>query len=464
MLDVVIVGDNPTLHGGFATVGRQVARSLHTRGVRVRYVARCRGDAGAPPEPYEVLEVDLDDDSAARPPSHLVGSLCRAVAASGPAGRVALLSIGGLLDHAEVLAALRDARFSRPADVIVYLPVDCAPLPPVARPTLGQADLVVPYTSFGAEAVRRAGVRAVVAPPIPHGVDTGIFKPLEADERRAVRRARFDLGDDEFLVGFFGRNCGHKRPDLAMRIFAAWTGGGVARCPGCAVLVELPPDPVAGEYGTLRRCPHCGAGGPFERQPARSGARLYLHTELLTGRERRVSGGWDLERMARRLGVRDRVLFEPSLRIGRGVAGSELARRMAACDVHVLPYEGGAWELTVLETAACGVPNVITDAAAPPEYAAAFSMLVPPMMRVHGPRGARALIDVGQAVAALQRLFDDREERRRLAQRGIEVARAHQWDRIGDDWLALLRSHGPAHRPLAAYSGSAGRPQGKRCR
>lgn len=440
MLDVVIVCDNPTLHSGFATVGRQVARSLHARGVRVRYVARYPGMAGAPPEPYEVLEIDHDDDSAARARSALVHSISKAVAASGPAGRAALLSIGGLRDHAELLTALRDARFSRPKVVIVYLPVDCAPLPPIARPTLGQADVVVPYTSFGAEAIRRAGVTAVVAPPIPHGVDTGIFTPLAADERLAVRRARFDLADDGFLVGFFGRNCGHKRPDLALRIFAAWINGGVARCPGCAALVELALDPVAGDYGTLRRCPHCGGGGPFERQPARSGARLYLHTELLTARERRISGGWDLERMARRLGVHDHVLFDRSLQFGRGVADSELARRMAACDVHVLPYEGGAWELTVLETAACGVPNVITDAAAPPEYAAPFSILVPSMMRVHGPRGARAFMDVGGAVAALQRLSGNREERRRLAQHGIEVARAHQWNRIADDWLELLRS------------------------
>ena len=440
MLDVVIVGDNPTLHSGFATVGRHVARSLHARGVRVRYVARYPGDTGAPPEPYEMLAIELDDDSAAVARSHLVRSLSKAVDASGPAGRVALLSIGGLCDHAELLTALRDARFPRPEVVVVYLPVDCAPLPPSARPTLDQADLVVPYTAFGAEAIRQAGVTAVVAPPIPHGVDTGIFTPLAGDERRAVRRARFDVSDDEFLVGFFGRNCGHKRPDLAMRIFAAWINGGVACCPACAALVELPLDPVTGGYGTLRRCLHCGGGGPFARQSARPGARLYLHTELLTGRERRISGGWDVERMARRSGIHDHVLFEPSLQFGRGVADSELARRMAACDVHVLPYEGGAWELTVLETAACGVPNVITDAAAPPEYAAPFSILVPPMMRVHGPRGARAFMDVGQAVAALQRLFGNREERRRLAQRGIEVARAHQWDRIGDDWLELLGS------------------------
>jgi glycosyltransferase involved in cell wall biosynthesis/predicted O-methyltransferase YrrM len=446
MLDLVIVCENPTLHSGFSTVGRQVARSLHARGVRVRYVARFPGSAGAPGEPYEVLEADREGDSSAEAGARLVRTLDAATAAGTSAHGVPLLSIGALWQHAELLAALGQRRLPGVGQVIVYLPVDAAPLPPIVGPTLERADVVVPYNAFGAQVLRRSGVTPRIAAPIPHGVDTDVFAPLADDERRAVRRERFGLGDDELLVGFFGRNCGHKRPDLVLRIFAAWVNGGAARCRGCAALVERPLGPVGGGYGTLARCPHCGAGEGFARQAARPGARLYLHTELLTARERRVSGGWDLERIARRLGVADRVEFEPSLQFGRGVAATELARRMAACDVHMLPYEGGAWELTVLETGACGVPNVITDAAAPPEYAAPFSILVPPMMRVHGPGGARAFMDVGRAVDALQQLSDNREVRRQLGQRGIEVARAHQWDRIGDRWLEIMQRRRPWRR------------------
>jgi glycosyltransferase involved in cell wall biosynthesis len=436
VLDVVIACEHPTLHSGFATVGREVARSLHARGVRVRYVARFAGDPGAAPEPYEVLGPDRDDGASEPLRSRLLCSLAQADAAPGP---VALLTIGSLGDHAEVLTALGDSSCARPEAVIVYLAVDYAPLPPAVGPLLDRAELVVPFNAFGGDAVRRAGVRAEVAPPVPHGVDTDVFAPLETEQRRDVRRARFDLADDELLIGFFGRNSRHKRPDLALRVFAAWSTGRVARCPGCAALVELPVGPLASEDGVLRRCPHCGAAGPFEPQPPRSDVRLYLHTELLTARERRSSGGWDLERIARRLGVVDRVRFEPSLRFAHGVADDELARRMAACDVHLLPYEGGAWELTVLETAACGVPNVITDAAGPPAYAAPFSLLVPPLLRVPGPEGARSVIDVGGAVAALQRLSADPEERSRLGRRGIEVARDHRWDRIGGAWFDLLR-------------------------
>ncbi len=449
MTDVVIVCEHPGLHSGFATVGRQVARSLHARGVRVRYVARYPGPASTPAEPYEVFEVDHVGDRSAENEARLARVLAAAAADDASGHGPPVLLIGALWQHAEVLTALAQDPPSWIGSVIAYLPVDAAPLPPKAGPTLEPVDMVVPYNAFGAEVLRRSEVTARITPPVPHGVDTDAFAPLADDERRAVRRRRFGLGDDELLVGFFGRNCGHKHPDLVLRIFAAWVNGGTARCPGCAALVELPSHPVTGEHGTLHHCPHCGGCGPFAPQPARTGARLYLHTELLTARQRRISGGWDLERIARRLGVADRVEFEPSLRFGHGVTTTELARRMAACDVHVLPYEAGAWELTVLETAACGVPNVITDAAAPPGYAAPFSLLVPPMMRLHAPIGARAFADVGRSVEALERLAGDPARRQRLGRRGIEVARAHRWDRIGASWLEVLRS------TLAGTAGTA---------
>lgn len=440
MIDVVIVGEHPMVHHGYSTVGREVARFLQGSGLRVRFVARYPGVPGAPAEPYEVVEVHRDGELATDAGDRLVRSLGEAVAAGEPDASVPVLSIGAVPSQASVLAAVAQTGLRDRAAVIAYVPVDLTPLPPRAKDVLEQVDLVVPYTSFGAEAIRRAGVRARVAAPIPHGVDTDIFKPLGDTERDAVRRECLGVGEDEFLVGYFGRNSGHKRPDLALRIFAAWVRGGVACCAACRAAVERPLDPVGGAYRALERCPHCDAGGPFASRPAGSAARLYLHTDLLTRPERRITGGWDLELMARRLGVHDRVRFEPSLRSGRGMAVGELARRMAACDVHLLPYEAGAWELTVLETAACGIPNVITAAAAPPEYAAPFSILVPPAMRVQGPLGLRAFADGGRAVEALERLAGDPAERQRLGRRGVEVARAHRWQRIGTAWHRLLQT------------------------
>jgi glycosyltransferase involved in cell wall biosynthesis len=115
---------------------------------------------------------------------------------------------------------------------------------------------------------------------------------------------------------------------------------------------------------------------------------------------------------------------------------------MAACDIHLLLYECGGWELTVLETGACGVPNVVTDVAAPPEYAAPFSRLIPVATHVIGISGHRGLADLDAAAAALVELGESPEERARLGARGVVVAAAHDWNRVGQLWLELLEAGG----------------------
>jgi glycosyltransferase involved in cell wall biosynthesis len=102
--------------------------------------------------------------------------------------------------------------------------------------------------------------------------------------------------------------------------------------------------------------------------------------------------------------------------------------------------------LTVLETGACGVPNVIADAGAPPEYAAPFSILVPPAARVLGATGMRAFIDEGLAVDALTRLAADRDLRVRLGQNARAVAIAHRWESVVPAWDRLLAELSPPDR------------------
>jgi glycosyltransferase involved in cell wall biosynthesis len=207
----------------------------------------------------------------------------------------------------------------------------------------------------------------------------------------------------------------------------------------CDRVTAFDADPIDGRGQAPSACSKCGSVR-LEPGATRRRARLYLHTELLTREERVYARGWDLERLATRLRISQHVLFERSLRIGVGVAADELAARMGACDVHLLPFDGGGWELTVLETAACGVANVITGFGAPPEYAAPFSELVSPAVRLWGPPGVRGLIDVGGAIEALLRLVERPDYRRRLAQEGPRVAKAHSWTIVGEQWDRLLEA------------------------
>lgn len=450
MRPLLIVGDHPLLHRGFSTVGRHIARGLHATGRwRVTMIGRYpRPDEGHP-EPYQVLEADRIDDVAGEGDARCCKLLQAALGTEPREGEpTPLLSIGTPFDQQRLLDGLAETGLRSHVRIVAYLALNYAPLPPGASRLLAQLDAVVPFTAFAARALAdgcpRVGPPAVTT-PIPHGVETGLFRPPDPAARRALRTARFGLGDSGFLVGYFGRNSGHKRPDLALRVFSTFALGAWSRCEGCSGTTAWALDPIDDSRTPPESCRQCGSSRVVPGTPNRH-SRLYLHSELLTREQRTWSGGWDLARLIAASGVEDRVDVAPALRVGEGVSVTGLAALMGACDVHLLPSEGGGWELTVLETAACGVPSVITDAGAPPEYAAPFSMLVPPAASVLDSMGMRAFIDEGLAVDALVRLAADGDLRARLGAAGRAVAITHRWESIVPAWdrlLAELSTDGP---------------------
>ena len=94
----------------------------------------------------------------------------------------------------------------------------------------------------------------------------------------------------------------------------------------------------------------------------------------------------------------------------------------------------------MLETGACGVANVITDFATPPEYAAEFSLRVAPAHYRIG-EDVRAVMDVDLGLAGLLRLLDDPLARRSLGERGPTAAARYAWPRICELWARRIQAH-----------------------
>jgi glycosyltransferase involved in cell wall biosynthesis len=320
--------------------------------------------------------------------------------------------------------------------------VDFAPLPRRLGEVLNALDLVVPFTRFAKTALESwleyEGIGAKkLAAPIPHGVDTAIFRPLPIEQREAVRRRVFKADTEKLVVGFFGRNSSHKHPDLAVRIFHLFATGSSWKCRDCGQITPFELDPIDLSVKPAGVCGACGSGHG-SRGSEHPEALLYLHTEPLSGTERLAAGGWDLNALITKLGIRQRIRWDRDLAIGRGLPVEELAKRMAGCDLHLLPFDCGGWELTVLETGACGVPNIITDYAAPPEYARPSSACIPVNAEICDPAGFRGLLDLGQALEALETLANSPEQRTGLGSRGVATARKLGWDAIVNRWRALL--------------------------
>lgn len=418
MRPVVVVAEHPSLTVGFASVAVNVAKQLDSRGWPVRYLGfgTPSGADGGWPFPVEAVgEVDA------------VGGRLVELAGQAPA----VVFFGRAVHLFDIEVRLRRAGVRRSVDLTFYAAIDHTPSPSAMTQLADVTDRIVPATRFAAIAMGGATCR-----PIPHGVDTSRFRPVAPARRAEVRAAEWGVDDDDLVIGYFGRNSRHKRPDLTLRAFATFATGAHATCPACnhLTVAELDADVSLRAPTRCRRCARAVAasGG------ARPDCRLVMHTDLSSARERRASGGFDLELLARRLGVADVVTFHHDLGVGRGVPDERLADRMAAVDVHLLLCVGGGWELTVLETGACGVPNVVTDYAGPAEYAGPFSRLIPVVDQVIQPWGVEGIADLDAAVGALVELADHPEGRAQLAAAGPLTAEDYRWERVGARWSDLL--------------------------
>jgi hypothetical protein len=66
--------------------------------------------------------------------------------------------------------------------------------------------------------------------------------------------------------------------------------------------------------------------------------------------------GWNLEDMAHRFGIADRVIYNEEIEIGAGIPDSDMWMVYNSCDFTTLPAKGEGWGLSISESMACEVP------------------------------------------------------------------------------------------------------------
>jgi len=444
MRRVCVVSDHPDLSTGFARVSDLIARSLGAQAERVAFLARTYGGGSTMnPPPFEILPIGADYMEP-MDPALMEAAFSQMLQGLGDDIRLPVIGVANVTLQRDLMEFLVAAGLRNRVLFISYLPIDFGPLPDDHLSLTREADFVVPYSRFGegvllARCGGVAGLTKKVLSPIPHAVDTEVFRPPEPEVRERTRHDVFGAGEKDLVLGFFSRNSVRKRVDLALWIFRLWSTASFVQCRTCDAVTAFEPDPVTMHIRPPIRCRRC-SGTELERPRQVRTGRFYLHTELLTPNERRAYMGFDLPRLSSLLGIHDRVIFEPSLAPGIGLQNEELARRMGACDVHLLPFMGGGWELTILETAACGVSNIVTEFATPPEYAQPFSELIPPSEHLLRPYGVAGVMDVHEGVAALNRLAESPETRAAMGRAGVEVAREHSQEKVGERWCRLLRT------------------------
>ncbi|MDH3678469.1 MAG: glycosyltransferase family 4 protein [Acidimicrobiia bacterium] len=149
-----------------------------------------------------------------------------------------------VLDPAVPLGAL-GRRLDRPYAVVLHGAEVTVPARlPLARrvlaSTLRSATLVIAAGQYALDEAERCAGRPLPSVVIPPGVDSERFRPFPDDRSRAVARARFGVGDDDFLIAAVSRLVPRKGLDVLVRASAELSARLAARpAPGAAAVQVL---------------------------------------------------------------------------------------------------------------------------------------------------------------------------------------------------------------------------------
>jgi glycosyltransferase involved in cell wall biosynthesis len=380
---ILWASDSPHLNTGFAKATREVlSRLAEVEGWDVS----CLGWYG---------EADVGE------PSRFGYRLYPAGPPQDPQG---LLQVTDLV-RPDVLVALSDvwsigwlvdAPLPEGTKVVLYFPVDGAPLRSAWVEALKRCRHIVTISAFGERTLREALDGRKVA-RIQHGVDPSVFRPLED---RADQRARFVFGPDSasladrFVVGCVARNQPRKQFPILIEAFEEFS----------------------------RRHPE---------------AFLYLHTAPL-------DSGWDIPELLKQHGLTERAALPERADALGGCSDEDLNRLYNLMDVFALPTMGEGFGLPILEAMAAGTPVVATDCTSVTELVSGRGELirVKDWLVAPGSTMEQAIPDREHLVELLEKLYGDPALRRAHAEEGRRLAEELTWDRAAERWQAFLTQIG----------------------
>lgn len=237
---------------------------------------------------------------------------------------------------------------------------------------------------------------------IPHGLEHGVFVPRNKDHCRR----EFGIPNDAFVVMNVGTNQFRKRLDLTMRAFAMLLDGH----PNALLVLHC-----AGNYGSM--------------------------------------DGYNLAQMAELFGIAHRTKL---IHLTHGdLTDDRLCTLYNCADVHLNTSGGEGWGLTSVESAACGVPQVVPDWSATREIWTDQADLIAVRDYRIEPKQvlntAHAVIDVADAANKLCLLADNPDLWAYRHDQALAcAAKQASWEKVGNAFDQVIQNalNEPAARPL----------------
>jgi glycosyltransferase involved in cell wall biosynthesis len=229
---------------------------------------------------------------------------------------------------------------------------------------------------------------------IPHGVDTTIWKPLPNKEFLRDKYFHIKPTDNVFLLGSLNRNQPRKRLDAILQT------------------LQL----LKTNYPKLM-------------------VKCHFHCCL----DDRI--GWNLLWLAKYYDVEDRCIFDKNLKPGVGPS-DEIMNEIVNCyDAHIGLTNSEGWGLSFLETAAAGIPNIVTKYSAMADWGKDTFMFVEPAAYEHEARTGfvKAVADIRKAAQCVKLLADSPKLRQEYIKKSIKLGLKLDWAKVcREHWEPLL--------------------------
>jgi glycosyltransferase involved in cell wall biosynthesis len=252
-------------------------------------------------------------------------------------------------------------------------PLEAPPLCMSWAMVLMQMDKCMVISEFGTEEVRKAGVNADL---LQVGIDTEAWKPTTPEDKAKMRKS-FGFGEDEFVILTVADNQERKNLVAGMDMFAKF----------------------AEDKDNVR----------------------YM---MVTREHNRV--GWKLRDYASEIGISEKLMiFE------RGMDHNQLWITYAISDVFLLPSKAEGLGLPLLEAMAVGIPCIATNCTGMAELLADNrGFLLDHQFYHRDPfgNGHRWWVDTGDGVAALNNVYELREDIESMVDKSRKYAESRTWD------------------------------------
>ena len=286
------------------------------------------------------------------------------------------------------------------------MPIDTDPISEENLKAIEGAHRPLALTRWGQQQLQDHGW--LDAGYIPHGIDTGVYRPAD----RAGARAKANL-PDTFIAGMVACNASNPSRKSFPEVLLAWKQWKEQGGPGILYL-----------HTTVT--PYQETGIDFQKVLGTLGLDWSTLDDPLSGRRSRAV-----------------VLFPSQYKMWASTYDDEaLAALYNAMDVLLSPSQAEGFGIPIVEAQACGVPVVTLAVTSMPELTWAGKCLEP-IQRVWEEQGGwRGIVGVPDLVDALdwaQQMSEGTQAAKYLAEKGRENAKRYDFDRVVEDyWIPLL--------------------------